>query len=106
MIRLLDIIFSFCSLILFFPLLILIFFVGFLDTGFPIFIQKRVGLNLNSFCLVKFRTMKIGTLSSGTLLINQSNITEYGYFLRKFKLDELPQLLNVLMPLLLECNNL
>jgi lipopolysaccharide/colanic/teichoic acid biosynthesis glycosyltransferase len=97
MIRLLDIIFSFLSLILFFPLFILIFFVGFLDTGFPLFIQKRVGLNLKNFTLIKFRTMKIGALSAGTHLIDPSNITCFGYFLRKFKLDELPQLLNVLM---------
>ena len=46
MIRLLDIVFSFLILILFFPLFILIFFIGFLDTGFPLFIQKRIGLNL------------------------------------------------------------
>jgi O-antigen biosynthesis protein WbqP len=97
MIRLLDIIFSFLSLILFSPLFILILFVGFFDTGLPLFIQKRVGLNLKNFTLIKFRTMKIGALSAGTHLIDPSNITCFGYFLRKFKLDELPQLLNVLI---------
>ena len=97
MIRLLDFVFSLLSIILFFPLFILIFFVGFLDKGFPLFIQKRVGLNLKNFNLIKFRTMKIGTLSAGTHLIDPSNITPCGYFLRKSKLDELPQLLNVLV---------
>jgi lipopolysaccharide/colanic/teichoic acid biosynthesis glycosyltransferase len=94
---LLDVTVSFFGLLLLFPLFILIFFVGFLDTGYPLFIQKRVGLNLKNFTLVKFRTMKINTLSTGTHLIDPLNITCFGYFLRKFKLDELPQLLNVLM---------
>jgi len=97
MIRLLDIIFSLIGLILFFPVFILIFLIEFLNSGSPLFIQKRVGLNLKRFSLIKFRTMKIGTLSLGTHLINPSNITYFGNFLRKSKLDELPQLLNVLI---------
>ena len=96
MIRLLDIFFSSIGLIIFFPLFFLILIVGFWDTGSPLFLQKRVGKNLKIFTLIKFRTMKLNTLSLGTHLIDPSNVTYFGYYLRKLKLDELPQLWNVL----------
>ena len=95
--RFLDILFSLLGLIIFLPLFFLIFVIGYFDTGSPLFIQKRVGLNLKSFALIKFRTMKINTLSRGTHLIDPSNVTWFGHFLRKYKIDELLQLWNVLI---------
>jgi lipopolysaccharide/colanic/teichoic acid biosynthesis glycosyltransferase len=96
-IRIFDIIISLIGLIILFPVFFLIFFLLLFDQKSPLFFQKRVGFNLKNFTLIKFRTMKISTLSKGTHLVDQKNITVCGHFLRKFKLDEFPQLLNVIM---------
>ncbi|ENM5731191.1 sugar transferase [Vibrio mimicus] len=96
MIRLLDLIFSFFGLLLFWPLLLVITLVGYFDTGSPIFIQVRVGRHKRPFKLVKFRTMSVDTQSVASHLANTSSITKLGAFLRKTKIDELPQLINVL----------
>lgn len=95
-IRLFDIILSFIGLIFLSPLLIFIFFISLLDNGSPLFIQIRVGHNLKSFLLIKFRTMPVGMKSVGTHLIKDIKLTSLGYFLRRTKIDEIPQLLNVL----------
>ncbi len=95
--RLLDILFSIIALIFFSPIFFLIFFILLFNNSSPIFFQERVGLNLKNFKLIKFRTMYTGVRSAATHLIDPSKITRVGFFLRKFKLDELPQLLNVLI---------
>ncbi|WP_313492716.1 hybrid nucleoside-diphosphate sugar epimerase/sugar transferase [Psychrobacter faecalis] len=94
--RPLDIVFSATGLVVASPLLIGATAIGYLDTGSPLFIQERVGKDQKPFKLIKFRTMKIDTASVASHLADNSSITKLGKVLRKTKLDELPQLINVL----------
>ena len=96
MIRIFDFLFSSIGLIFLSPLIILIFFIGLFENSSPLFIQSRVGYNLKSFSLIKFRTMPMGVRSAGTHLIKNIQLSPFGYFLRGTKIDEIPQLLNVL----------
>lgn len=95
MTRLFDISFSFIGLLLLSPILVILLIIGFFDTGSPIFQQERVGRGKKPFRLIKFRSMYLNAPSVATHLASASSITPFGSFLRKSKLDELPQLWNV-----------
>jgi lipopolysaccharide/colanic/teichoic acid biosynthesis glycosyltransferase len=94
-----DILFSLIGLICLFPFFIFIsFFIFITSKGGVFFVQLRVGKNNKDFKLYKFRTMFLNSVSKGLLTVgnNDKRITKLGYYLRKNKLDELPQLINVL----------
>lgn len=98
--RLFDIVFCLCGLTILAPVFIIIAIIIKLSSKGPVFyVQKRVGQYNIDFSLLKFRTMSIGADKSGLLTVGSkdSRITSVGYFLRKYKLDELPQLINVLL---------
>lgn len=98
--RIADILFSLFGLLVLLPVFVVIAIVIAIDTkGGIFFFQIRVGKNNKDFKLFKFRTMRVDAESKGQLTIGgrDNRITKAGYFLRRYKLDELPQLLNVLL---------
>lgn len=96
MIRLFDFMFSFLGILFLWPVGLILYVIGLFDTGSPIFKQERVGKNKKPFKLYKFRTMNVNAKQVATHLSDVSAITPFGSFLRRTKLDELPQLVNVL----------
>ena len=99
MIRLLDIIFSTLGIIILLPLFLIICLIIKADSkGGCFFIQERIGKGGKPFGILKFRTMRCGADADGLLTIgtHDRRITRVGSFLRKTKIDELPQLWNVL----------
>ncbi|MFC5195157.1 sugar transferase [Bizionia hallyeonensis] len=98
--RLFDIVFSLLGMILLLPLLLVIALILKLESKGPVFYkQVRVGKGNSDFKIFKFRTMFIGSDKKGLLTVGDRDprVTKTGFFLRKYKLDELPQLINVFL---------
>lgn len=98
--RLLDIILSGCAIVILSPLLLIIAVAIKIDDPGPVFFsQKRVGFHKRYFRLYKFRSMKVSTPDVPTHLLEhpEQYISKVGGFLRKYSLDELPQIINILL---------
>lgn len=98
--RLFDIVASGCGLLVLSPLFIVLAIWIKLDSKGPVFYkQSRVGQYNKDFMLYKFRSMRVGSDKKGLITVGNKDprITRSGYFIRKYKLDEFPQLINVLI---------
>ena len=95
--RTFDIILSIFAIFLLFPSFLVVSFLIVIDSGFPIFfLQKRIGRDAKEFNIIKFRTMKTNNENITITVSDDSRITRIGKYLRKTKIDELPEILNVL----------
>lgn len=98
--RVFDIVASFCGLVLLSPIFIILAIWIKLDSKGPIFYkQTRVGLNNKDFKIFKFRSMRVGSDKKGLITVggHDPRVTKSGYYIRKYKFDEFPQLINVLV---------
>ena len=95
----LDRLLAFFGLIVLLPILLFVYFIILIKMpdGLPFFIQLRVGKNAKVFRMIKFRTMTVGHSGSSVSVAGESRITSLGVILRRFKIDELPELWNVLI---------
>ena len=78
------------------PIFFLVYSICFIESGKPLFIQKRLGKNKKPFYLIKFRTMLVNTPSVASHLVNIKSVTRFGKIIRSLKFDELPQIINVI----------
>ncbi len=98
--RLFDMVFSLALIVVLLPVGIVVsIWIVLDDFGSPFFVQQRVGLGGKNFGLLKFRSMRKNAESKGQLTVGMKDnrITRSGYFIRKYKIDELPQLVNVFL---------
>ena len=99
--RTFDIFFSICSLLILFPIILITSLIIKTKYGGPIiFEQKRIGFNGSSFTIFKFRSMIRGAdkLRNGTVtVLDDVRVTTFGKFIRKYKIDEIPTIFNILI---------
>jgi lipopolysaccharide/colanic/teichoic acid biosynthesis glycosyltransferase len=98
MIRFFDVVFSFVGLVVLLPFFVIIYLLIIIESkGGGFFTQQRVGKNGVDFNLIKFRSMRIGSDKKGLITVGEKDprTTKMGMLIRKFKIDELPELFNV-----------
>jgi lipopolysaccharide/colanic/teichoic acid biosynthesis glycosyltransferase len=96
--RFFDVLFSGVLIVVLIPMgMVVSIWIVLDDFGSPFFVQQRVGLGGKNFGLLKFRSMRKNAESKGQLTVGMKDdrITRSGYFIRQYKIDELPQLVNV-----------
>lgn len=99
MIRFFDVLISLIGILILLPFFLIVYLlIVFESKGGGFYLQNRVGLNGTEFKLIKFRSMRTGSDKKSLITIGNrdSRLTQMGFFIRKFKIDELPQLFNVI----------